>query len=134
MKISGKVNNPEATYGSILIFVSCALGAASMYMRPADAPYPPTTFLIKISLLFVTGILLQFKKKDFFIGRQTLIFLLLAVAAFYLEMLIKGIREIKTERAFIYIYFAIFFVMNLMIILRIARSIKAKPSVKQIVD
>jgi hypothetical protein len=119
-----EVKNPEAVYGSVLIFVSTLtiLFLAAFGNRLNHIPaHPHTILFVELCIMFITGLLLLFRKRNFIIGRINILLFLLAIAGFYIHMLNDALTGDGGNLPAIY-YFVLFFVMNLMILIRIYKN------------
>jgi hypothetical protein len=119
-----KKNNPVITYGWILIFVSSIAAlfiigsSGTLYHLPVRSN---KILLIELGIMFITGIFLLFPKKQYFIGRSNMIIFLVAIAFFYIKIL-NNVLKTDGFHFSILIYFLLFFLMNLLILLRVIKN------------
>jgi hypothetical protein len=119
-----EVKNPEAVYGSVLIFVSTLtiLFLAAFGNRLNHIPaHPHTILFVELCIMFITGLLLLFRKRNFIIGRINMMLFLVSIAGFYIHMLNEGLSS-EGNNFGVIIYFLLFFLMNLMILIRIYKN------------
>lgn len=116
-------NNPERTYGWILIFVSSVVLLFLIVGRQLNqVPFHANTRLvIELCLMQITGVFLLFSKKQYFIGRNNMIMFLITLGLFYIKMLNTALKTDGFHFSLL-IYFLLFFLMNLMILIRIYKN------------
>jgi hypothetical protein len=117
-------NNPVTTYGWILIFVS-SLSTLFIIGLSGKLNHEPVRsnkiLFIELGFMFITGIFLLFPKKQYIIGRSNMIMFLVAIGFFYIKILNNAL-ETDGFHFSILIYFLLFFLMNLMILLRVVKN------------
>jgi CDP-diglyceride synthetase len=117
--------DPERMYGSILIFISVVVTLFVLFIARNLNGYnqnSQTKFLIELGIIFTTGACLTFREKNYIIGRTAAIILLLLVAAAFTDMFIDAISDTRKESFPLFLYFGLFFLMNLLILLRLVKS------------
>jgi hypothetical protein len=116
-------NNPERTYGWILIFVSTLALLFLIAGRQLNhVPFRANTrIIIELSLMLLTGVFLLLSKKQYFIGRNNMMIFLVAVGLFYIKILTTALKTDGFHFSLL-IYFLLFFLMNLMILIRVYRN------------
>jgi CDP-diglyceride synthetase len=117
--------DPERVYGSILIFISVVVILFVLFIARNLNGYQQnsqTKFLIELGIIFTTGACLLFREKNYIIGRTPAIVLLILVAAAFTDMFIGAIAETGKKTFPLFLYFGLFFLMNLLILLRLVKS------------
>ena len=116
-------NNPERTYGWIMIFVSSVALLFLIVGRQLNhVPFRANTrIIIELCLMLITGVCLLFSNKQYFIGRNNMIIFLVAVGLFYIKILTTALKTDGFHFSLL-IYFLLFFLMNLMILIRVYRN------------